>query len=209
MIKLKSKGQVQPSQDNHDNMVKKLENGSNSTILAPQQDQAKEESLVQVKRSNMESKNKTKLSRKEKQRARTRVCFRCKEKGHLIAACPIQQSEVRSDPTGQTGHPRPVRPVGAQKAQSHSYKRNLDCNSWVKPKVKQVQNVKDNSESSKAKHRTCYTCREKGHLGKDCPKGKSPNSNLVHYDFTRLRKDKAGTCAIRVINFPQTSIRAI
>ena len=66
MIKLKSKGQVQPSQDNHDNMVKKLENGSNSTILAPQQDQAKEESLVQVKRSNMESKNKTNLSRKEK-----------------------------------------------------------------------------------------------------------------------------------------------
>ena len=107
-----------------------------------------------------------------------------------------------SDPTGQTGYPRPVRPVGVQSAQPHSYKRNLDCNSWVKPKVKQVQNVKDNFESSKAKHRTCYTCRKKGHLGKDCPKGKSPNSNLVHYDFTRLRKDKAGTCAIRVINFP-------
>jgi len=65
MIKLKSKGQVQPSQDNRDNMVKKLEKSSNSTIFAPQQDQAKEESLVQVKRSNMESKNKTKLSRKK------------------------------------------------------------------------------------------------------------------------------------------------
>jgi len=103
MIKLKNKGQVQPSQDNRDNMVKKLERGSNSTVFAPQQDQAKEESLVQVKRSNMESKNKTKLSRKEKQRARTRVCFRCKEKDHLIAACPVQQSEDRSDPTGQTG----------------------------------------------------------------------------------------------------------
>ena len=90
MIKLKSKGQVQPSQDNRNDMVKKLEKGSNSTTFAPQQDQAKEESLVQVKRSNMESKNKTKLSRKEKQHARTRVCFRCKEKGHLIAACPVQ-----------------------------------------------------------------------------------------------------------------------
>jgi len=66
MIKLKSKGQVQPSQDNRDNMVvKKLEKDSNSTIFAPQQDQAKEESLVQIKRSNMESKNKTKLSRKK------------------------------------------------------------------------------------------------------------------------------------------------
>ena len=136
MIKLKSKDKGQPSKDNRDNKVKKLEKGSNSTIFAPQKNQAKEENLVQVKWSNMESKNKTKLSRKEKQRARTRVCFRCKEKGHQIAACPVQQSEGRSDLTGQTGHPRPVRPVGAQNAQPRSYKRNQDCNSWVKPKGK-------------------------------------------------------------------------
>jgi len=112
MTKLKSKGQVQPSQDNRDNMVKKLEKGSNLTTSAPQQGQAKGKNLVQVKKSNMghkvstcpmKFKNKTKPSRKEKQRARTRLCFRCKEKGHLIAACPIQQSEVRSGLTGQTG----------------------------------------------------------------------------------------------------------
>jgi len=50
---------------------------------------------------------------------------------------------------------------------------------------------------------------KKGHLGEDCPKGKSPNSNLVHYDFTKLRKDQVGTYAIRVIDSPRTSIRAI
>ena len=158
---------------------------------------------------SMNPRNKTKLSRKEKCHERTRVCFRCKEKGHLIAACPIQQSEVESDPTGQTGQPRPVRPVGALSVQPHFYKRNQDSNSLVKSKIKQVQNIKDNSESSKAKHHTCYTCREKGHLGKDCPKSKSSNSNLIHYDFTKLRKDKAGTCAIGMINSPRTSIRAI
>ena len=75
--------------------------------------------------------------------------------------------------------------------------------------MKQVQNIKDNSKSSKVKNRTCYTCREKGHLGKNCPKGKSPNSNLVHYDFTKLSKDQVGTYAIRVINSPRTSVRAI
>ena len=51
----------------------------------------------------MQPKNKTKPSRKEKQHARTRAFFKCKEKGYLIAACPILESEVRSDPTGQTG----------------------------------------------------------------------------------------------------------
>ena len=110
---------------------------------------------------------------------------------------------------GHKKRQQPVRPVGAQSAQPHSYKHNQDSNSWLKPKMRQVQNVKDNSESCKAKHRTCYICRENGHLGKDSPKGKSPNSNLVHYDFTKLRKDQVGTCAIRVINSPRTSIRAI
>jgi hypothetical protein len=180
--------------------------------------QAEEESLVQNKESTMEhylstcsmkSKNKIKLSRKEKYRARTRVCFGCKKKGHLIAACPIQQSEVGSDLTGQTGHPRPVRQVGAQRAQPLSCKNKQEPRTMVKSKVEQVQSFKDNLESTKVKHRTCYTCREKEHLGKDCPKGNSPNSNLVHYDFAKLRKDKAGTCAIRVINSPRTSIRAI
>ena len=119
MTKLKSKVQVKPSQDNHDYLVKKLEKGSNLTTSAPRQGQAKVKSLVQSKESTMEHnsstcsmkfKNKIKLSRKEKYRAKTRVCFRCKEKGHLIAACPIQQSEVRSGLTGQTGW-RPESPT--------------------------------------------------------------------------------------------------
>jgi hypothetical protein len=68
-------------------MVKKLEKGSNDTSFTPQQGQAKRSNLVQRQKSNMEhftcsmnSKNKIKLSGKEKCRARTRVCFKCKEK---------------------------------------------------------------------------------------------------------------------------------
>ena len=85
------------------------------------------------------------------------------------------------------------------------------------PKVRHVQRStafqkhKKNNKSTfvKLKHRICYTCRAKGHMGKDCPNGNELNSNLVHYDFTKLRKDQADTCAIRVINSPRTSIRAI
>ena len=122
---------MQPSQDNCDDMVKKLEKGSNLTTSAPQQGQSKRKSLVQVKKSNMgqkgstslmQPKNKTKPSRKEKQRAKTKACFKCKEKGHLIAECPVLQNETRSDLTHQIGHPRLVRPVGVQAAQPHSFK---------------------------------------------------------------------------------------
>ena len=77
------------------------------------------------------------------------------------------------------------------------------------PNLVEVQSSRDGGGSRKAKHRTCYACREKGHLGKDCPKGNSPNSNIVHYDFTKIRKDQANTCAVRVIKSPLTSIRAI
>jgi len=98
----------------------------------------------------MQPKNKTKPSRKEKQRARTRACFKCKEKGHLIAACPFLQNEVRSDPIGQIGHPRPVRLVGAQIVQPHSYKSKKVKDTKVMPKLKQVQSSRDDVKSRKA-----------------------------------------------------------
>jgi hypothetical protein len=46
-------------------------------------------------------------------------------------------------------------------------------------------------------------------LGKDCPNGNTPQSNLVHYDFRKLRNDKIDTCAMRMISSPQASTRAI
>ena len=73
--------------------------------------------------------------RKENQRARTRACFKCKENCHLIAACPILEGEVRSD---QTGHPRPVRPVGVLAAQPHSFNSKQVKDTIVIPKWKQV-----------------------------------------------------------------------
>jgi hypothetical protein len=46
-------------------------------------------------------------------------------------------------------------------------------------------------------------------MGKDCPNGNISKSNLVHYDFHKLRNDKNGTCAIREICSPRYSTRAI
>jgi hypothetical protein len=46
-------------------------------------------------------------------------------------------------------------------------------------------------------------------MGKDCPNGNVPKSNLVHYDFRKLRNDKNKTCAMKEINSPQSNMRAI
>jgi hypothetical protein len=98
-------------------MVKKLEKVSNVTTSTLQQGQVKKrkirakECCVQIKGPNMghnsamcpiEIKNKTKLARRQRYLAKTRACYICKEKGHMIAACPKTQSESDSDQTGQT-----------------------------------------------------------------------------------------------------------
>jgi hypothetical protein len=46
-------------------------------------------------------------------------------------------------------------------------------------------------------------------MGKDCPNSIIPKSDLVHYDFCKLRNEKNWTYAIREISSPQTSMRAI
>jgi hypothetical protein len=66
-----------------------------------------------------------------------------------------------------------------------------------------------NGVTNKNKSCLCYECRQKGHMGKDCPNGKIPKSNLVHYNFHKLRNDKNGTCAIREISSPRYSTRDI
>jgi hypothetical protein len=40
-------------------------------------------------------------------------------------------------------------------------------------------------------------------LVKDFPNGNTPQSNLVHYDFHKLKNDKVDTCTMRLIGSPQ------
>jgi hypothetical protein len=42
-------------------------------------------------------------------------------------------------------------------------------------------------------------------MGKDFANGIIPKSNLVHYDFSKLKNDKNGACAMREISSPQTA----
>jgi hypothetical protein len=103
---LKKESQVQPSQDNRDDVVKKLEKGSTVTSSTPQQH-------IKIIKSNIQEKKRghgtphcpakleaqETISRKKKRSTGRRLCYICKEKGHSAADCTRASStdQGRSD----------------------------------------------------------------------------------------------------------------
>jgi hypothetical protein len=118
---LKGKGHVQPSQDNHDHMVKKLEKGSTVTCAKLPQvnlktsyqkfDKPKIKKKAYVKcfecstlgHFSPECLNKRNNQAKPSRRQRSlsqRRCFDCKDKGHNIADCPKEEASKQVCQTG-------------------------------------------------------------------------------------------------------------
>jgi hypothetical protein len=69
-----------------------------------------------------------------------------------------------------------------------------------------VTSVKGNGN---IKHKICYTCRQKGHLGKDCPNSKNPKLNHVHYSNEKLRSDSNDSSAPKVVISQRKGTKAI
>jgi hypothetical protein len=97
-----------------------------------------------------------------------RTCFGCCKKGHRIATCPSKSNLL----SGKTGSSRYAKPEVPDVAVQHHYKLNKGFKRAQAQylKRKDVKN-KENKLASNLKHNVCYTCRGKGHLGKDCPNG--------------------------------------
>jgi hypothetical protein len=94
---LKEKSKVQPSQDNCEDMVKKLEKESTIASSTPQQHtkthkhKIQEKSKVgQVKSQHCPTKHKAQesLSNKPRSSNKWRVCYNCRENDHFADACP-------------------------------------------------------------------------------------------------------------------------
>ena len=109
VIKLKSKEQVRPSQDNRGPVVKKLEMGSNFTSSAHQQGQKSIKYKIPRKKilehikcfkclekghyaryCQIKSDEEAQLSRNQKKLPENRMCHGCKKLGHMVHCCPQQ-----------------------------------------------------------------------------------------------------------------------
>jgi hypothetical protein len=63
-------------------------------------------------------------------------------------------------------------------------------------------------KASRIKHQTCYTCRDKGHLNKDCPKTQTLINKAVNYNLSHV-EPKNDTSTIKMISSPRDSPRVI
>ncbi|TVU06931.1 hypothetical protein EJB05_46967, partial [Eragrostis curvula] len=206
---LRGKGHVQPSQDNRDDMVKKLEKGSTVTCTKSPINKLKkihDKSDKQIFKkkaqvmylecssighfaSKCPSKkiDQTSLSRRQR-RLSQRKCFGCMEGGHKIASCPKKGKGVLTSQNRMFRFDKPEVPVSAEKPQviercGKGFMSAYD--SYMGKCGSTRRQIKD--KERRIKYRICYTCRTKGHIGKDCPKAQVSIPKLVNIDSLTMK----------------------
>jgi hypothetical protein len=97
---LKGKCHAQPSQDNRDNMVKKLEKGTTIACTKPLRKNTKlsKKGMSKIHGNKINahticSNNVPMCFNKEKSKRSDRRCYGCKEKGHEIDPCPHMKNQ--------------------------------------------------------------------------------------------------------------------
>ncbi|KAK1694013.1 hypothetical protein QYE76_010710 [Lolium multiflorum] len=124
------------------------------------------------------NKNKSKNNNKKKGQVQVKdpakiVCFKCNIEGHHVRSCPLKKKQNGKRPQAQTH----IQPQVVE---------------MPLPKKKQANApIVEKPSEKKEKKRTCYICREKGHISSLCTIGTSSNSITID-DVYSLRKDEGG-----------------
>ncbi|KAK1696909.1 hypothetical protein QYE76_013606 [Lolium multiflorum] len=96
------------------------------------------------------------------------VCFKCNIEGHHVRSCPLKKKQKGKRPQAQTHIQPQVEEIPLPK------KKQANAPIVEKPSEK------------KEKKRTCYICREKGHISSLCTIGTSSNSITIDDVYSLL-----------------------
>jgi predicted nuclease with TOPRIM domain len=156
---LKEKSKMQPSQDNHQDMVKNLEKGSIVASSTLQQhtnthkNRIHEKSKVEhIKYQHRPTKHKAQesLSKKPRSSNKWRMCYKCKEKRHFADTCPNTTTSSGTDCERSDRMP-PVRPVPARSATPRANKLKKTSSPRTRLRSKYGQEIARNDLTNKKK----------------------------------------------------------
>jgi hypothetical protein len=217
LTQLKGKCIAQPSQDNRDHMVKKLETGTIEACTNSLEENVKDlrnaKRKEQKKKINTSSKSLNHASIKGNIQGNNQVtlhtkrnkkCSECFEKGHLIKSCPyikngliINKDDKLCFKCSKKGHF--IKSCPHLKQKGIVLEKKIFTNHVAR-------NKQGKKKSSRLEDRLCYICRKKGHQCKDCPIGKNPTSSLsINSHVTR--QPKIATCARKVMSLPSANTK--
>jgi hypothetical protein len=134
------------------------------------------------------------------------MCFTCKEKGHNIADLPKEEVSKQVCQNRRVWFGKPDYLVLAENSRI-----SRQCNKGFKMALNKHMSKnrsskrKSKDKASRIKHQTCYTCCDKGHLIKDCPKTQTFIHKVVNDNIPHLQL-KNGTSTIQVISSPYNSL---
>ncbi|KAK1617706.1 hypothetical protein QYE76_023223 [Lolium multiflorum] len=144
------------------------------TMLSMQQSPNDKSGLGFKSNNNNKSKNNNKKKGQVQVKDPTKiVCFKCNIEGHHVRSCPLKKKQKGKRPQAQTHIQPQVEEIPLPK------KKQANAPIVEKPSEK------------KEKKRTCYICREKGHISSLCTIDTSSNSITID-DVYSLRKDEGG-----------------
>jgi hypothetical protein len=217
LTQLKGKCIAQPSQDNRDHMVKKLETGTTVACTTSLEENVKDLRIAkkrkQKKKINTSSKSLNHASIKGNIQSNNQVtlhtnenkkCRECFEKGHLIRSCPyiksvliINEDDRLCFKCSKKGHL--LRSCPHLKQRGIGLEKKVFTNHVA-------SNKQGKKKSSRIEDRLCYICRKKGHQCKDCPIGNNPTP-ILSINSHVTRQPKIATCARKVMRLPSASTK--
>jgi hypothetical protein len=164
---LKEKSKVQPSQDNCEDMVKKLKKGLTDTSSTPQQHTKTHKNKIQekskighIKSQHRPTKHKSQesLSKKPRSSHKWRVCYKCREKGHSAYMWPSTTTGSGTYCDRSDWCMPLVKPVPTRSATPQANKPKKAPSPRTRLRSKHVQEIARNGVTNKDKSRICYAC---------------------------------------------------